>query len=195
MKNRIVSKYKYLYCFHLDEATEPEEEQIKDFVAIHKTGQHVVDYLKMNAFSDESTNMMRTYLVKDVYTEELVGFFSLKAGLVSYNEFEEGEKTEFETLPGVELALFAVNKRYKENHPADAKIGAAIFALVLDVIKKTKQYIGISTLYIFSLPIEKVINNYIRYGFKVLPPDQEEKLHRRLKPRFDESCIFMHMPI
>ena len=43
-------------------------------------------YLKEEALADEADGLMRTYLVRHGVTGELVGYFSLKAGLVALNE-------------------------------------------------------------------------------------------------------------
>ena len=42
---------------------------------------------------------MRTYLVRDRDTHELVAYFSLKAGLASVGEVQEGGQAEFDTVP------------------------------------------------------------------------------------------------
>lgn len=167
-----------------------------DFVPMHDQGSGVVQYLKRDAFPDEIAKKMRTYLVKDVDTEELVGFFSLKAGLVSLNERVFDGIVKFDTLPGIELALFAVNKKYAESHAQLHGIGETIFvSMILPLVKQAQETIGITTLYIFSLPQKRLIKNYSKYGFQMLPEEQAKLLHKRLKPVFDRSCIFMHMPI
>ena len=47
--------------------------------------------------------------------------------------------------------------------------------------------------YIFALPYEHLIERYKTYGFQRLPESEENDLHRRLKPRYDESCKFMYL--
>ena len=42
--------------------------------------------LKVLHFGDERVGLMRSYLVRHKHTDECVGYFSLKAGLVSVNE-------------------------------------------------------------------------------------------------------------
>ena len=36
-----------------------------------------------------------------------------------------------------------------------------------------------------------MINRYYSYGFSRLNEENELKLHRRLKPKYDKNCIFM----
>ena len=63
------------------------------------------------------------------------------------------------------------------------------------IIKEVSEKIGVQIVYIYSLPEEKVINNYHKYGFLRLPKKQERKLHRRYKPRYDKGCNFMYLKI
>lgn len=80
---------------------------------------------------------MRTYLVRDNETEECVGYFALNAGLISLNEteilmsdMETGKnhyEREFDTLPGVGLAYFAVNSNYINRYPYQKGVGHVIF--------------------------------------------------------------------
>ena len=83
-------------------------------------GYGLQQYIKYTAVKEESADMMRTYIVRDINTNEVVGYYSLKAGLISINErvIEDNGKKRivFDTVPGIELANFAVNDIYKENH-------------------------------------------------------------------------------
>ena len=112
---------------------------------------------------DEEAGTMRTYIVRDNRSSELVGYFSIKAGLISYNEHDVAvvdettgkEKIDeatgetvmrrvFDTLPGVELADFAVNQAYIKNHPDLKGVGLVIYdKFILPVIRKAAETIGI----------------------------------------------------
>lgn len=54
-----------------------------------ENGEGLREYIQYYAISDENAGTMRTYIVRDNYSSELVGYFSLKAGLISMNEHEE----------------------------------------------------------------------------------------------------------
>jgi len=41
-------------------------------------------YLKYQAATDEEDNNSRTYLVKDILTGELAGYFSIRTGLIKF---------------------------------------------------------------------------------------------------------------
>ena len=166
---------------------------INHFYIKEKAGIGLERYLKLFAFPDEDNSIMRTYLVRSCETDELVGYFSLKAGLISGNEQERDGHVEFDTLPGVELANFAVNSAYIDAHPDYKGIGAIIFSdFIVPIIEQISRKIGVRVVYIFALPIEKLINRYEAYGFKRLDEKSEGSLHARLKPIYDESCIFMY---
>lgn len=183
-------------CYPLVDMDDADERDIAAFVPANEGGAGLVEYLRREALSDELAGLMRTYLVRDRDTLELAGYFSLKAGLASLNESERGEggAGSFDTVPGVELANFAVNGAYLRAHPSVKGCGRIIFNdLVRRVVEDAAALVGVYIVYLFSLPEEKVIANYERYGFSRLGPDEEALLHARLKPRYDQSCVFMYM--
>lgn len=149
-------------------------------------------YLKKQAVKDELEKLMRTYLVKDKDTKELVGYFSLKAGMVTYNESLFGNT--FDSMPGIELANFAVNEVYKKKHIDEIQesIGVSIFInFILPIIKEVSNQVGVKIIYVFSLPSENLIKFYHKLNFQRLPRWVERKIHRRIKPNYDKNCIFM----
>lgn len=181
----------YFYCNHLG-VSERDEQDIMNFTLKNSdTGEGLLDYIQHYAFPEEDAGIMRTYIIRDKVTDELVGYFSLKAGLVSFNEQETDEGSVFDTLPGAELANFAVNYSYVEKYSAKG-IGLIVFKdFIREIIIKASYDIGIKIIYIFALPYKKLINTYTDYGFRRLSSKSEDELHKRLKPRYDESCIFM----
>ena len=182
------------YCYPLDGATEEDERDVMAFRPVDPRGAGLAAYLQRRAFPDEAAGEMRTYLVRDRFTGELAGYFSLKAGLVTHGEAIEGGRAEFDASPGVELANFAVNGAYRDAHPLSKGIGEIIYReLVLDIVRRTARLVGVSVVYLFSLPDERVIANYERYGFERLDAGDEALLHARLKPRYDAQCVFMRM--
>ncbi len=191
-------------CDHLG-ATENDAVDVMNFTVSRPEGTGLVAYLQRRAFSDEPRGLMRTYLVRDQETSEIVGYFSLKAGLISFNERKElffnektGEEkieTAFDTLPGVELANFAVNSSYVEKYEGIKGIGKVIFnEFVLPIVRKTAEDVGVAILYIFALPHDSLIQHYREsFGFERLGAPHEELLHKRIKPLYDRSCVFMYM--
>lgn len=172
------------------------DDEIKNFNVRHKEGQGLVNYLYGYAESDEEKRIMRTYIVRDNYSNEFVGYFSLKAGMISINEQKIGEKEYFDTLPGVEIANFAINKAYTDKNSEMRGIGIIIFdELIKPLVEKVGDIIGTKLIYIFSLPLNSLMNRYEKYGFKRLTSRQEEELHKRLKPNYDEGCIFMYQEL
>ena len=139
------------YCDHLG-TFEKDARDILSFSVKDDRGKGLVNYLQNFAFSDEENGTMRTYLVRDNLTSELAGYFSLKAGLVSFNEMKTETGADFDILPGIELANFAVNSEYISNHPNSKGIGAVIFHhLIVPIVHDVARRVGVKVLYIFHL--------------------------------------------
>lgn len=192
-RSKIFAESGEFYCYSLADIDERDEADIKAFEPVDERGRGLVLYLQRCALPDEEASVMRTYLVRDVDTDELVGYFSLKAGLVSTDEVLTTDGAGFDTLPGIELANFAINGRYRRVHPATKGCEYMVYdELVSEVIAAAAKIVGVAVIYIFSLPDERVVANYGCYGFRRLSPEAESALHRRLKPRYDEGCVFMY---
>lgn len=180
-------------CSHISPV---DIDDIRKFTPAYSSGKGVVRYLQSQAITDEMTGAMRTYLIRDSETNELAAFFSLKAGLISGNETATEVSTVFDTLPGIELANFAVNKAYLDTHESTKGLGLVVFSdFILPIIENISNYVGAKFLYIFALPFEHLLERYVEYGFQRLPQKEEEDLHSRLKPQYDKGCIFMFQRI
>ena len=197
------------YCHHLDPVNDVDD--VCSFTVRNEKGIGLLDYIQHQSFLDEASGAMRTYVVRAGKDSEIVGFFSLKAGLISYNERsvpmideKTGEKVidrktgkvklrrAFDTIPGVELADFAVNQSFIRKYPQLKGVGFVIYEqFILPLIKKAAELIGIKLIYIFALPYDNLIARYEKYGFMRLEEPAESELHSRIKPQYDESCIFM----
>ena len=198
LNNRKIIANELFYCEHLFERHDILSELRNNFYVSQKSDKGLEIYLKNYSKIDETNNENRTYIVRDVETDEIAAYFSLKAGLFSIGEstdVTEDEKVpQFETLPGVELAEFAVNQKYILDHPENKGCGSLIMnGLIIPIVKNVQRNIGVKVLYIFALPEEKLINRYIeKYKFCRLNKIDEDNLHSRIKPRFDYGCIFMY---
>ncbi len=189
----IVKQNDLFTCNHL--GSSPKDEQdVMQFSVMHPTGMGLVRYLQLRAFPDEDNGNMRTYVVRDNRSDELVAYFSLKAGLISLNEdIRDNNEVTFDTLPGVEIANFAVNFNYLKKHSSLKGVGKVIFNdFIVPIIQEASINIGMRLIYIFALPVPELIARYDEYGFVRLDSKSEEELHRRLKPEYDMNCIFMY---
>lgn len=88
------------YCNHLGSSEKDESDILKFYVSV-PDGKGLERYIKYFAFPEEDSGLMRTYVVRDIKSDELAGYFSLKAGLISVHEITEIDKTDFDTVPGV----------------------------------------------------------------------------------------------
>ena len=194
MENKLISN-EIFYCEPLL-ASEENLYQIQKFHVATETGLGLETYLKKCSVSDELLHEARTYLVKDNVTNEIVGYFSLKTGMVASRKKWNLFQTEIDSLPAVELANFAVNSAYKAAHKEQTGIGSIIFVdFVLPIIKMAADRVGICIVYIFALPYRNLIKYYETLNFKRLSKVEEAFIHRNYKPRYDEGCIFMSRPL
>ncbi|SCZ76113.1 MULTISPECIES: hypothetical protein [Pseudobutyrivibrio] len=191
MKNRkIVAESKHLYCTHI---SEEDIDYIKEFKVISESGVGVERFINYFSFVHEDELLDRSYLVWMKETDEMVAFFSLRAGFVARNNMSELEDS-FDSLPGIEISNFAVSKRFRDKYPSTKGIGKVIFeSIIKPIIKEASEIIGIRMIYIFALPDEKLINYYNdSFGFSRLQEAEEQKMHNRIRPLYDKDCIFMY---
>lgn len=171
---------------HIFDSSE-NEKLISEFSALNGA-EGLENYLKNQASSDEENLYARTYLIKDSVTGELAAYFSLRSGLITVQAYHET----FDTIPAVELSNFAVNKNYRNNHPETSMFGAFILKkFILPLVQMMSRYIGTSSLYIYALPDEKLIEHYSKLGFTRLSKKQEKFVQNHVKPKYDEGCVFM----
>lgn len=195
MQNNIVLENELFYCEHILASNKTKNELAK-FTVKKKTGDGLVNYLQNYALKDEQSGEMRTYLVRDKDTDEIVGYFSLKSGMVSINERGGFFHREFDCVAGIELANFAVNNSYKESHNDFDGIGKIIFYyFIMPIVKSVSKQIGVRMLFIFSLPYENLMSYYRTLHFERLSVSEEYFVHRRIKPRYDKNCVFMYQPL
>ena len=149
-------------CRHLQE---DDADMLQEFT-VRDGGGNLANYLSARALYDEREHDARIYLVIDRETQEVAGYFALKAGYVAVHAKRKLFSKEFDSVPGVELANFAVNSSYIQNHGNRKGLGAAIFEYcILPTARKAQEIIGIKFIYIFALPYAELINRYKTYGF------------------------------
>nr|MBP3283307.1 hypothetical protein [Treponema sp.] len=149
-------------------------------------------FLKEVAEREESEKQTRTYLIKDRITGEVACYFSMRTGLVTLQV--DGDA--FDSLSAVELSNFAMNQVYKANHPNAKRLGSYFFKrFILPLAQFVSEYVGVSTLYIYALPEERLMSHYKKMGFSRLPEEQEKFVQNHVKPKYDEGCIFMYQPL
>ena len=166
-------------------------ETIKDFAIADRKGFGLELYLKQTAILDEKEALNSTYLVKDKMTNEIVGYFSLKAGLFIVEIDSESEY--FDSIPAIELSNFAINAMYKRNHPKSVGLGTTILRkFIIPIVQHIQNFVAVKALYIYALPEDKLISHYQKLGFSRLDDEEEKFVHSHVKPKYDADCIFMY---
>lgn len=181
------------YCerFVLNTKTNTE---IDNFIISRPGAKGIMDYLQQHAAHDEMKHSMVTYLVRDTESDELVAFFSVRAGSVKLDFLEDYSGG---TYPGMELAYFGINERYLESHPDAKGCGVTIFArFIKPLALKMRELIGIRGIYGYAVDGTTLMDRYVNvYGFNRLSPDNEKQLHATYRPDEDDGCIFIYMDI
>ena len=62
----------------------------------------------------------------------------------------------------------------------------------MPLIEDVSKRVGVKAIYLFALPYEELIQRYVQYGFIRLDAEHEADVHRRIKPSYDDECIFMY---
>ena len=189
------------YCDHIKET---DLEDIKDFtVRDPDIAGNLAAFIKEWAWDDENEGLMRTYIVRDQVTDEIVGYFAIKAAMMSVNERKKvdrrtgKERIYFDTMPGIEIANFAVNETYIGQNEEVRGIGVLIFyEFIYKIITGIAEMLGVKYLFIYALPYDTLIQRYMKYyHFRRLPEALEQRLHKRIKPEYDDDCVFMYQKL
>ncbi|MGL4986334.1 MAG: hypothetical protein ACRC5H_04250 [Treponemataceae bacterium] len=145
-------------------------------------------YLQGDAFSDDKTGKNRIYIIQNSKTQELVAYFALKANSMILTRDSERN----DVYPAIELSCIAKNTDYIEDLP----LGNYIFInFIYPIAKKASTYIGVNYTILFSLPVDKLIETYEKWGFQRLNTEAEEFIHKNTKSYWADNCIFMYLDL
>lgn len=179
-----------LYSIH--HLTNDDKESLYSFKVDNPKGKGLEVYLKNMALVEELNNNARTYLIRDTSNQEIVAYFTLKAGLIT-------EKTNifyFNNISGIEVANFAVNDAYRNVNDVVPQLGKYIFInFIYPLVKEISSLVGAQCLYIFALPHDKLMAHYSSMGFGRFPLKLERFIHKRIRPLYDKDCIFMYQKV
>ena len=95
------------YREHLGEKSD-HKSLIQDFQPTRPEGYGLTRYLQDQAFVDEESGNIRTYLIRQKGSGELVGYYSIRAGNILLRQKESTN-----VISGIELTNFAVNGKYR----------------------------------------------------------------------------------
>ena len=162
---------------------------IQSFTVGQESGGGLENYLKHASVAEEKASVARTYLVKSKKSGEIAAYFTLRNGLFTLELSEDY----FYTVPAVELSNFAVNAAFRTAHPEIEAVGSTVLAdFILPLVDFIRSFSGVAALYIYALPEPRLIEHYQKLGFRRLAPEKEKFVHRHVKPKYDDGCIFMY---
>lgn len=179
------------YLELLDSAVNSYE--LKKFRVQHDETQ-LTDYLCKTARKHQQENLNKTYLVRLKDNDSLVGWFSLKAATLPYND-----KDEVFLTPAIEMSHFAIDERYKtvSEDENSMKTGEFIFwNHILEKVNEAAEKIACKDLFIFAIDTPKLIDYYkTRLCFHELKDIEEKNFFEYAVPDYDEGCKFMYFPL
>ena len=180
-------KNESFYCEHFLES-KANTLLVQRFSVKNPSGKNLALFLKELAAQNEIDNENRTYLVKDRTTGEVAGYFALRNGLFTIQPGDD-----MLTIPAIELSNFAVNETYRQNHPDVSKIGRTIFYdFVLPLARYIQTLTAVKAIYIYALPENRLIEHYCSLGFTSLSEEDLQFIYDRVKPAYDDGCVFMY---
>lgn len=166
-------------------------------------------FLKYCAWEQDEKGLIKVYLVKTYFTNEIVAYFALRAGLISVDcddrDYQRekvakraGTKLVPDTIPGIEISHFAVNDCYREKY---SKAGLLIKGLgkyiypefIYPIISDIKSKLGVNILYLYAAG-DKTLINYYREVFGFLELNYDSKLVP-VTSYYDDYCEFMYRSI
>lgn len=166
-------------------------------------------YLKHCAWEDDCNNDVKIYLIKSMFSKEIVAYFGLKAGLIADSISERDEQKEQlgikygvkavpSTIPGIELSHFAINDKFKEKHNAK-RLGKYLYPkFIYPIIKKVSEEIGAKIVYLYAADssddgnAQALVNYYSSFGFHTVEKGNDI---RPVTSYYDNECIFMYQEI
>lgn len=205
-----------MFCEPL-RAHQVNKELIKDFIIRREEEYRNSDgkvvgleaFLKYCAWEYDERGLIKAYVVKTYFTNEIVAYFALKAGMISvdsnqrdYKREEEAKKEGIklvpDTIPGIEISHFAVNDSYRERHSKRGHLikglGKYIYPeFIYPIISNIKSKLGISILYLYAAG-DKVLRKYYRDVFGFCELDYDSRLIP-VTSYYDDYCEFMYRSI
>lgn len=187
-----------LMCRSISEA---DLENMAEF-SVRKEGGFLANYLAYRtsdgkicspALYDEKTSRARTYLVIAKKTNEIIAYFTLKAGMIGIKQKRFSISQNIDSTPGIEIANFAINDEFKKKYGNLKGLGYIIFNdYILPKIEDARRIVGVRILYIYALPNNNLIEHYHSYGFTKLQAFQQKHIEKWFQPYYDKGCVFMY---
>lgn len=151
---------------------------LSDSVKKFDSGNKLIDdFFKNEALEFDEKNIAATTIYYDEITEDVVGFYTIAAGIVSIKtskidlkriEIPTTRQT-MEEFPSVNLNYFAVDKEYQNQ-----RVGTAMmYHLFLDLVKSNYDH-GIGFSCIFLEALNGAYDFYEQIGFEPIYPYQEK---------------------
>lgn len=158
--------------------------------------ENLEDKIRNEVTELDNFDILRTFLVIDVESKELVCVFSIRNNTMhfqhklSINKFNK-------IVPCIELVYIAVEKNYRNNHPETSGIGSAVFdSFIVPIVKFINKISGCKYLFLFAINQPKLIKYYKnKMDFLELDKKEEKCIVSSLKTDTNKGCKFLYQSI
>ena len=163
-------------------------------------------YFEKAAWEEDKDGYVKIYILKRRFTNELIGYFGLKTGLICIDsEYRNAQREEAAkeksiklfptTIPGIEISHFAINDIYRKKYSRNGKplkgLGRYIYpTFIYPIIKKTSELVGIKIAYLNSVD-ETGLADYYQESFGFTKTNSEDSIIA-IQPYYDDGCTFMY---
>jgi len=134
-------------------------------------------YANFNEYLRQQDDTAVIHYMIEAETEKLVAYFSLLSSALLF-----GEMNNLNSVPAIELKMFAVDKQYQKT---------GVTPILLNAILRTishyaKEYVGANIVLLYSVPVDAVVGLYERCGFQ-----RSEGLFATYTSTFNAGCVPM----
>ena len=126
------------------------------------------EYLKRFALKNDTNDIGRTFVAIEPEGPQVLGFYTISAGAVRFDNFPPGIKLPKYPIPTVHIGRLAADKTVQGQG-----LGEALLFDALRWSADVAEFVGIKAVELWALS-EKARSFYLRYGFKEL---RDDRLH------------------
>lgn len=155
------------------------------------------EFLRDEALNYHNDGHAVTRVFVDEANGDIIGYYTLKCSclqMLVINEFSG--KQEVEVVPAVELARFAVDRRYQGQacpYYQGRKYSEFVFDHVMDdVVNIRELFAGVAAVILFSVDEERPRRFYRSLDFKEIPGDDTISVYHSTE---NDRCIAMYKSI
>lgn len=123
-----------------------------------------------------------TTLIVDDDEKEIIAYYTLKCNALQHDDLNVPDRAQ--VIPAIEISRFAVKTNYQNDGWGTALLGTYVFKSIFDISNK----IGVSCIMLYSLPEERNIHFYGKFGFEKFDSEIQNLIESN-----NTGCIGMYV--